>query len=41
MSYSPTSCLNEIAYEGEEEHCFFNLMEDLSKGDLTVQAEVH
>ena len=41
VSYSPTSCLHEIAYEGEEEHCFFNLMEDLSKGDLIVQAEVH
>jgi hypothetical protein len=38
MSYSPSSCLHEIAYEDEEEHCFFNLMEDLSKGDLIVQA---
>ena len=23
VSYSPRSCLHEIAYEGEEEHCFF------------------
>lgn len=39
VSYSPRSCLHEIAYEGEEEHCFFNLIEDLSKGDLIVQAD--
>ena len=38
ISYSPRSCLHEISYEGEEEHCYFNLIEDLLKGDLVVQA---
>ena len=38
VSYSPRSCIHEIAYEGEE-HCFFNLIEDLSNDDLIVQAD--
>ena len=38
VSYSPRSRLYEVAYEGEE-HCFFSLIKDLSKGDLTVQAD--
>ena len=39
VSFSPRSCLHEIAYEGEEDHCYFNLIEDLSNGDLIVQAD--
>ena len=26
--------LHSIAYDGEEEHCFFNLQEDLAMDDL-------
>ena len=36
------SCnVHEITYEGEEEHCFFNLLEDLSKPDLKGDLVVH
>lgn len=37
VCYNPLTHLHEITYDGEEEHCFFNLLEDLSKGDLVVQ----
>ena len=37
VSYNPRTHLHEIAYDEEQEHCFFNLLEDLSKGDLIVQ----
>ncbi len=37
VSYNPNTHLHEIAYD-EEEHCFFNLQEDLSKGDLIIKA---
>lgn len=39
VSYNPRTHLHEIAYDGEEEHCFFNLLEDLSNGDLCVCVE--
>ena len=39
VTYNPRAHLHEIAYDGEEEHCFFNLVEDLSKGDLVVQTD--
>ena len=39
VRYDAQSNLHEIAYDGEEHHCFFNLMEDLSKGDLVVQSD--
>ena len=39
ISYNPTTQLHEIAYDGEEEHCFFNLQEDLARGDLIIKAD--
>lgn len=39
ISYNPNTHLHEIAYDGEEEHCFFNLQEDLARGDLIIQAD--
>lgn len=39
ITYNPQTHLHEIVYDGEEEHCFFNLMEDLSKGELVVQTD--
>ena len=33
LSYNARTKLHEILYE-EEEHCFFNLMEDIAQGDL-------
>lgn len=39
VSYNPGTRLHEIAYDGEEQHCFFNLLEDLSNGDLIVQTD--
>ena len=36
VSYNPVTSLHEIAYDEEEEHCFFNLLEDLLQGDLIV-----
>lgn len=35
LSYNVVTKLHEIVYE-EEEHCFFNLMEDIAQGDLLV-----
>ena len=32
LSYNARTKLHEILYE--EEHCFFNLMEDIAQGDL-------
>ncbi len=37
VSYNPTTHLHEIVYDDEEHSCFFNLLEDLSKGDLLVE----
>ena len=39
VSYNPATCLHEIVYDDEEEHCFFNLLEDLSNGDLIVETD--
>ena len=39
VSYNARTNLHEIAYEEEEEHCFFNLLEDISNGDLIVHSE--
>ena len=39
ISYNPNTHLHEIAYDGEEEHCFFNLQEDLARGDLVIQPD--
>ena len=39
ISYNPNTHLHEIAYDGEEEHCFFNLQEDIARGDLIIQAD--
>ena len=38
VSYNPNTHLHEIAYDGEEEHCFFNLQEDLAMDDLIIIA---
>ena len=32
VSFNPRTHLHEIAYDEEEEHCFFNLLEDIIKG---------
>ena len=34
--YDEESDKFEIAYEDEEEHCFFNLLVDYSVGDLKI-----
>ncbi len=39
VAYNPQTRLHQITYDGEEEHCFFNLLEDLSKGDLVIQRD--
>lgn len=39
VSYNTRTRLHEIAYDEEEEHCFFNLLEDLHEGDLIVQTD--
>ena len=36
VSYNAVSKLYEIAYDDEDEHCFFNLLEDMAQGDLIV-----
>ena len=38
ISYNPNTHLHEIAYDGEEQHCFFNLQEDLAMDDLIINA---
>lgn len=39
ISYNPNTHLHEIAYDGEEEHCFFNLQEDPARGNVIIQAD--
>lgn len=39
LGYNPNTHLHEIAYDGEEEHCLFNLHEDLSRGDLIIKSD--
>ena len=36
VSYNAATKLHEVACDGEEEHCHFNLMEDLVENDLRV-----
>ncbi len=38
VSYNSGRCLHEIIYDGEE-HCFFNLQNDLLKGDSVFQTD--
>jgi hypothetical protein len=37
VAYNSAKQLHEIAYEDEDDHCHFNLMEDLKAGDLKVR----
>lgn len=39
VSYNLNTHLHEIAYDGEDEHCFFNLQEDIARGDLIIKAD--
>ena len=36
ISYDALTHLHEIVYDGEEEHYYFNLLEDISQGDLSI-----
>ena len=36
INYNPYTKLHEVSYHGEEEHCFFNLIQDLITGDLII-----
>ena len=36
VAYNCAKQLHEIAYENEDDHCHFNLMEDIKAGDLKV-----
>ena len=36
ISYNALTHLHEIMYDGEEEQCYFNLLEDISQGDLSI-----
>ena len=36
VCYNAVTKLHEIAYDGEEEHCFFNLLEDISLNDVII-----
>ena len=36
VAYDEETSLNEVVYEGEQEHCHFNLVEDLFAEDLRV-----
>ena len=40
VSYNAVNKLFEIAYDDEEDHCFFNLLQDLAQGDLVVHSDV-
>ena len=37
IDYNPFTELHEVSYHGEEEHCFFDLIQDLIAGDLIVK----
>lgn len=39
VSYNLNTHLREIAYDGEDEHCFFNLQEDITRSDLIIKAD--
>ena len=36
VAYNSAKQLHEIAYENEDDHCHFNLMEDMKAGNLKV-----
>ena len=36
IGYNAVTRLHEVAYDGEEENCFFNLSEDFSNGDIIL-----
>ena len=36
ISYDVTTKLHEIEYDGEEEHCYFDLVIELLSGDIKV-----
>ena len=36
VSYDKQTRLHEVEYDDEEEHCFFDLLQDISQGDLVV-----
>ena len=36
ITFDPSTNLHEIEYEGEEEHCYFDLTIDLFNGDIKV-----
>ena len=36
ISYNPATKMHEISYEGEDEHCHFDVILDLLIGDLKV-----
>ena len=36
IAYDEKTNLHEVVYEGEQEHCHFNLLEDLLTEDLRV-----
>ena len=38
IAYNPATKLHEISYNGEDEHCYFDLIQDLIAGDLIVKA---
>ena len=39
LSYNCSSSVHEVLYDGEDEACFFDLMEDLKSGDLQLMID--
>ena len=37
ISYNPEENTHEILYDGESEHCHFDLTQDIIDGDLKIQ----
>ena len=37
ISYNPEENTHEILYDGESEHCHFDLTQDIVDGDLKIQ----
>jgi hypothetical protein len=38
ITYNAQTKEHEIVYDGEEDHCYFNLFEDIAQGDLIVMS---
>ena len=36
VNYNTSRKTHELVYDGEEEHCFFNLSIDIVNGDLEI-----